>query len=442
MSTGKVTKRSVDALEAKERAELLWDSELTGFGVRAMPGGSKSYIFQYRMGGREAKTRRYTIGRHGSPWTAERARKEAERVSMLVRQGTDPVAATKLRRKESVELAFSAYVGTFVDGYLKLRWKQWQLGQGMLLREAVPVLASKPLPLITRADISPIWDRLRDRPAVARLTHATLRKLFRWAVSRGDLERSPLEGVEAPPPVPSRDRVLTDAEIRLVWTAAGDLGTSLASFYRLLILTGQRRDEVASADWSELNRGHAIWVLPAARTKNRMPHAVPLSHMALVAFDAVAGSENWPARGLVFSNNNRTPFSGFSKVKARIDALMLREVQMADPSAQLEPWRLHDLRRTLATGLQRLGVRFEVTEAVLSHISGARSGVAGVYQRHDWKEEKRVALDSWAMYVESLLHVPTPTAASITSATHNNTLKSSPVPGADATLPRELGSPT
>lgn len=397
MSTGRITKHVVDGLQAGAKDIFLWDNELRGFGVRVTSKGAKSYVFQFRMGGRESPSRRYTIGRHGSPWTPQTARKEAERVAILVRQGIDPVQADHERRMQAIDLAFESYVETFVQLYLQKRWKQWPLGAGVLRREAVPVLRRKPLPAIRRSDLSLIWDRLQDRPAIARLTHATLRKMFRWAVSRGDLERSPLEGVEPPPPVPSRDRVLSDEELSLIWRGSGELGFPFGPLLQLLILTGQRREEVASLDWKELDRHEALWTLPSVRAKNRKPHLVPLAFPAIDILDDISGDRRWPRAGLVFSTTGRTSPSGFSKAKKRLEEWM-EERDREDR----EPWRLHDLRRTVATGLQRLGVRFEVTEAVLNHVSGARGGLAGVYQRHDWRDEKTAALNSWAAHVLAL----------------------------------------
>ncbi|MBA3525874.1 MAG: site-specific integrase [Sphingomonas sp.] len=395
MPTSRITKQTVDRLEPGAKDKFLWHEELRGFGIRVTPNGSKSYVLQFRMGGREAPSRRYTIGRHGSPWTPQTARKEAERLLMLVHQGIDPIQANHERRRQAVDLAFNAYVETFVDLYLKKRWKHWILGAGVLRREAVTVLGRKALPSIKRSDVTPIWDRLQDRPAIARLTHATLRKLFRWAVSRGDVDRSPLDGVEAPPPVPARERVLCDRELGQVWCASELLGYPFAGLYRLLLLTGQRREEVAGLDWAELNRSEALWVLPSGRSKNKKPHLVPLSPLSLQVLDGIARGPHWPLKGLVFSTTGRGPVSGFSKAKARLEHF----IAQATGESAVEAWRLHDLRRTVATGLQRLGVRFEVTEAVLNHVSGSRSGIAGIYQRHDWREEKRTALDSWAAHI-------------------------------------------
>jgi integrase len=397
MPTGRITKRTVDALTPGRSDIFLWDETLRGFGLRLTPNGARSYVVQYRMGGRESPSRRYTIGSHGSPWTPETARREAERILIMVRQGTDPVHAKHERRRQAVDLAFDSYVASFAKLYLQRHWKDWRLGEGVLRREVIPVLRSQPLPRITRSDLTPIWDGLDDRPAVAKLTHATLRKLFRWAVTRGDIERSPMEGLPAPAGVPARDRVLSDEELALLWHGTRAIGRPFGPLFRLLMLTGQRREEVAGMDWSELDRSMSSWLIPGVRTKNRKAQLVPLSDLAIEVLDSVASSTAWPRTGYIFSTTGKTPVSGFSKAKRRLDEMMMEQL-----GERFSAWRAHDIRRTLATGLQRLGVRFEVTEAVLNHVSGARSGVAGVYQRYDWAAEKKAALDSWATHLSSI----------------------------------------
>jgi integrase len=399
MPTAHLSKSTIVAVRSAGRDVFLWDDELHGFGLRTTPSGSQSYVLQYRMGGREAPSRRYTIGKHGSPWTPQTARKEAERLLIMVRQGIDPAQAQHERRRQALDLAFNSYVESFIELYLKKRWKQWTLGAGVLRREAVPVLGRKPLPAIRRSDLSLISDRLQDRPAIARMTYATLRKLFRWAVSRGDLERSALEGMDAPPPLPARDRVLTDEEVAIIWRGCEELGFPFGPLHRLLLWTGQRREEVASLAWVELNRRERLWTLPSARAKNKKPHLVPLNRPAIELLDDLAGGADWPKTGLVFSTNGKSAPSGFSKAKRRLDDY----IRNASGDDIVEPWRVHDIRRTVATGLQRLGVRFEVTEAILNHSSGARGGIAGVYQRHDWAGEKRLALDEWADFLTHLI---------------------------------------
>jgi integrase len=417
MATGTITKRAVDALAGGAGTAFLWDDEVRGFGVRVTAAGAKSYVYQYRLGGREAAKKRATIGRHGSPWTPETARREAKRLAMMVGQGTDPAEYDRERRRQAVDLAFSGYVDTFVDGYLRTAWKDWRAGERLLTAEAVPVLKTKALPAIKRSDLAAVLDRVRDRPAVARLLHATLRKLFRWAESRGDVERSPVEGMTAPSAVAARDRVLSDPELALAWEASGGLGYPFGPLFRLLMVTGQRREEVGALAWSELDRVAATWTLPADRAKNGQAHIVPLSASAVDVIDQLArdvtgagegGKVEWPRKGLAFTTTGKTAASGHSRAKSRLDTAMakLDAKRAGEAGRDPEPvpaWRVHDLRRTVATGLQRLGVRFEVAEAVLNHVSGAKGGVAGVYQRHHWSDEKRAALDAWGRHVVALL---------------------------------------
>lgn len=271
---------------------------------------------------------------------------------------------------------------------------------------ATPVLGAKPLHEISRADIRAVLGRTKGKTATTRYLFAVLRRLFSWAVSQGDIDRSPITGMEPPPLPAARDRVLTDDELAMVWKAAGELGYPFGPFVRLLIVTGQRLDEVSHLDWSELDRASATWALPSTRTKNKVATIVPLSALAVEELDALAKrskrKDGWPKSGFVFSTTGKTAISGHSRAKRRLDKELAAAAKGAG-KAELAPWRFHDLRRTLATGLQRLGVRFEVTEAVLNHVSGSKSGVAGVYQRHDWGPEKRSALVSWSDHVAGLL---------------------------------------
>lgn len=397
MATGKVNKRSVDALKPGAAVSFLWDDDLKGFGVKVTPAGAVSYVLQYRLGGREAKTRRYSIGAHGSPWTPATARTEAERLAVLVAQGIDPGEADRKRRDDAVNLAFSAYADRF---HASCKGEGWRALVARCLRlHAKPVLASKALPAITKADVVAVFDAMpADQQANRRNVFAVLRRLFRWAIGRGDLERSPMEGMETPPAVKARDRWLSDDEIRRVWTAAPACHRCFGAIVRLLVVTGQRREEVTGLQWSELNRADRLWRLPGDRTKNGEPTTVPLSDLAMAELDRVAKGDKWPKRGRVFATSKGEAFTAHSKGKAKLDATIA-----ADGGDPLPAWRLHDLRRTLATGLQRLGVRFEVTEAVLNHVGSARAGVAGVYQRHDWKQEKRDALDAWGRHVSACL---------------------------------------
>ncbi len=399
----RITKSSIDAAQSGAKDILLWDDRLPGFGCKVTPTGAKVFVYQYRIGGRGSPARRYTIGKLG-PITVEQARREAEKLALKVAQGIDPQRVKAERARIAIDLAFSAYVERFHDAYLIKEWPASHRDALALLRRyAVPVLGNKPLIDITRKDITAVLAGADDKVATASLLFATLRRMMRWAVNQGDLDRSSMEGMDAPAKAPSRDRVLTADELRMVWQASGQLGYPFSHIIRLLILIGARREEVASLDWSELNREDAIWSLPSSRSKNGVAARQPLSKLAIAELDGLAqSSSRWPKAGLLFTTTGNTPSSGHSKAKTRLDH-EISKFAVQEGIAAPAPWRIHDLRRTLATGLQRLGVRFEVTEAVLNHVSGSKSGVAGIYQRHDWADEKRAALQAWSDHVERLL---------------------------------------
>lgn len=397
MATGKITKRTLDALQANAVAGFLWDEDLKGFGLKITSGGSASYVVQYRMGGREAKTRRYTIGGHGSPWTPATAREEASRMLMLVAQGVDPVEADKQRRREAVDLAFSNYADRFAGSCTGKGWTT--LVKRSLRLHIKPALRDKPLPTITRQDVVSVFDAMpNEQAANRRNVFAVLRRLFRWAISRGDIAHSPMEGMETPPAVKARERWLSDGELARVWTHAPRCHRCFGPIVRLLIVTGQRREEIAGLHWTELNRPEREMRLTGDRTKNGEPTTIPLNDLAVAELDRVAGGDSWPKRGRVFPTSTGAAFTAYHKGKTKLDKLL-----SDDGGDDVAPWRLHDLRRTLATGFQRLGVRFEVTEAVLNHLGGSRAGVAGIYQRHDWREEKRDALKVWNDHISKAI---------------------------------------
>ena len=237
--------------------------------------------------------------------------------------------------------------------------------------------AGKPLSVITRANIHALLDEIVDRgsPIAANRSLGAIRPLFRWAVERDIIKASPCEGVRPPAPPKERDRVLSDEELRLVWQAAGKLGYPFGDVTRLLILLGQRRDEVAGMTWTELDLEASLWTLPPGRVKNAKGHVVPLSCMAREILVALPRIES--EAGFLFTQTGKTHVVGFGKAKERLDRLI------TDDGKSLPPWVLHDLRRTMATGCAGLGVAPQVVEAVLNHRSGTIRGVAAVYNRYD-----------------------------------------------------------
>lgn len=405
MTVGKVTADSVKALRSPDKdgpLEFLWDDKLAGFGVKATPGGAKVYVLQYRMGGRGHKTKRYTIGREGSPWRAASARQEAERLLILVKQGVDIAGTARDKKRVAVELAFKDYVKTFADTTLKREWpKSWKEAKRCLELHASAHLKEKPLPDVTADDIRRLLRRLDDRPATKRNLFAALSFMFNKSVKEGVIADSPLKVIDPPSPVADRDRTLNDDELRWLWKALESEAEPYRGIVEELLLTGQRRNEVAALPWSELNRDRREWHLPGSRTKNGCDNIIPLTDRMVGRLDAVADDEKWPKSGLVRSSREGTVVSGWSKLKRRLDKEMAKAAKKA--GATLEPWKLHDLRRTVATNLQRLGVRHEVVEHLLNHREKARTGISKVYQTHDFKPEKLKALERWEAELDRIV---------------------------------------
>jgi integrase len=254
----------------------------------------------------------------------------------------------------------------------------------------LPAFGSRRVQDISRRDIIALLDSIVDdrKPITANRTLATLSKMFSWCVERSIIEVSPCIGVKRPAPEVSRERVLGDEELRLIWQAAERLGYPFGTFAQLLILTGQRRNEVGWMCWSEIT--NTLWTIPSARTKNGRTHEVPLSRAAqalLAKTPRIAGGD------YVLTTTGTMPIKGFGVPKRKIDELAPIAVR----------WTFHDLRRTLASGMARLGVNLPVIEKVLNHTGGSFAGVAGIYQRHDFAGEKRGALELWAQHVLTLV---------------------------------------
>lgn len=439
MATGKITKDSVEAVPvpATGKREHLWDDTLKGFGVMVTDKGVRSYIIQYRIGGRGSDTRRVTIGKHGSPWTAKTARDRAAELLEQVRRKVDPfdaqraaIAETRARKeREKAEavvasrLGFSVFADRFVDKFAKVKQpRSWQDTESIVRRDLKPFFGDKPLPAIVSADIVELLDKVHERgDAAAIKAYKALRSLFGYAVDKEKRHMSPatspMLGIKPPAKIDVRQRTLSDTELRLVWIAAGAFGYPYTPLIRLLILTGQRLREIAEAPWSEFDLGKRQWLIPPERTKNRQPTLVPLSDSAveiLKGLPVIQRKED-PKTGVrpppfLFTTTAETPISGFSKAKARLDR-MIAEVAKKALEAGRDPvvvagWRLHDLRRSFGNGLQRIGIKTEVIESALNHVSGTKSGIVGVYQTYKYEAEVRSAMDAWAGHIARMLSPP------------------------------------
>jgi len=410
MAAGKITKRTVDALKPEKRDAFLWDIDCRGFGVKRTPAGKAVFLVQYRMhGGRSSKTKRYTIGPMGV-WTPDSARDEAERLLRSVAQGVDPVAEKKRKRLEARELAFNAYADRFIANGRSRRGDKWADRTRGFVKSVVdlhlkPALGDTPVPEISRTDALRLLDNIPgNQSALRRNCFVVLRRILNWAVSREDITINPLAGMEAPASVESRNRVLDDDEIIALFKGSQSVAYPFGPFVRLLTITGQRRNEVAGMDWRELSRTDATWLVPSSRTKNGMENLLPLPRIAIDELDELAGGETWPKRGLIFSTTGETSISGYSKGKRRIDAAMLEYLKEEDDTAELDAWRYHDLRRTMATCMQKLAILPGVIEACKNRLAGrSKAGSASTYQRHDYAPEKREAMDKWGGFLTALL---------------------------------------
>lgn len=405
----KINKRTVDASVAGQAGDLwIWDTEIMGFGVRVRPNGRKSYIVEYRpgSGGRVSPKRRYTIGQHGSPWTPDTARDEARRILSLVAAKHDPVAERSLARGR--DIATVAEVSAeFIEKYAKRRQRSWRETERVLQKEVTPAFGNKPIGDVTRQDVLRLLDRIADRgPIMANRTLAYTRRLFGWACERGYIDQNPCAGLPPPGEAKSRDRVLDDMELLEVWRAAEEVGSVWEPLIKMLILTAQRRNEVAEMCWSEIDFSNAIWSLPANRTKGKRAHEVPLCRTAIEILSSIPrsiqgdGNGNSAGSSFVLTTTGRTPVSGFSKAKKAIDEVILKRRLMSDVDAnQMPRWTFHDLRRTATTGMARLGIHPHIADAILNHQEGAIRGVAAIYNRHAYLDERRRALHAWEAYV-------------------------------------------
>ncbi len=401
----KITKQLVDKSWPQEKAIWIWDTEVKGFGLRVFPSGRKSYVVEYRpgQGGRRAPKRRYTIGPHGSPWTPETARKKAVEVLADVTKGGDPSLDRRTARHPSQE-TLEYFVETFIERYAKLTQKSWQETERALKRELLPGLAKRKLTEITKRDIALVIDRIAAHaPTMANRTFAYVRRFFNWCVEQGFMDVSPTVGLKAPSANKERDRILSDRELLAVLQSLEKVGPLWSAAYKILILTAQRKNEVLGMAWSELDFDDMLWKIPGDRTKNGRSHEVPITSSLVEIISNIPQIEG---SKYVFSNTGKAPMADQSRIKREIDEEIAKGRNIAsslDADLNRMPhWTVHDLRRTATTGMARLGIQPHVADALLNHKSGTVSGVAAVYNRYAYLDERRKALETWIEHVEKL----------------------------------------
>jgi integrase len=384
------------------------DGKVSGLYLVVQPSGAKSWAVRYRAAGQPKKL---TLGPYPAIALAT-ARKRAQEAIGDIAGGKDPSAEKKASRaatraeRAAEDNRLDRIAAFYVDLYVKRKvGKAWGKEIERLFRvEIIPKLGDKPIGAVTKPDIRDLLDTIVDRgsPITANRTFATLRQLFNWALDRDLINASPMPK-SAPALETARARVLSDEEVRLAWRAFEQVGWPFGTIGKLLLLTGARRDEIAEGTWGEIDFEAKAWTIPATRTKNQEAHEIPLSGIALEILKGLPQLAGKP--GFVFTTTGLSPVSGFSKAKRAVDAAVIGFLKedRHDNGKALPHWTLHDLRRTLATNLQRLSIRLEVTEAVLNHTSGSRAGIVGVYQRYKYTVEKRQALDAWARRLDAIV---------------------------------------
>ena len=395
-----LTVRTIDTLATPETRREVPDGLVNGLYLVLQPSGARSWAVRYRNAA--GTPRKHTLGSYPAI-DLKSAREVAQSAFVEVARGGDPAAAKKAARaganaptdRDLVEKV----VDQFIERYAKTNTKAETAAENkrMLEREVVKPWRGRRLGDITRADVHDLLDAIVDRgsPVAANRILAALRRMCGWAVERGIITSSPCDKVKPPTAERSRDRVLSDDELRRLWIATDAIGWPFRDLVRLLMLTGQRRDEIGRMRWSEIDLDAALWTIPKERAKNGQAHLVPLSAPAVAIIKAlprIGGGKE--AGDYVFTVTGKTAVSGFSNAKERLDKLM---------GEGTPAWVFHDLRRTAATGMARLGTLPHVVEAVLNHISGSKAGVAGIYNRAAYSEEKRHALDAWGGFVERLV---------------------------------------
>jgi integrase len=394
-------------VEDGKKDRLVFDAACPGLGVRVTAKGTRTFLAQWTDPATKRKVRE-PLGLWGN-LTIEQAREAVRARLGAVAKGIDPKAERSRRRTEAereraeAALTFDALIEEWNVLHLAHRRERYRAEAVRAIRHAFSDFLKRPAARITKADAVNALDALvrNGKAAMAGRTLAYARAAFQWAHKRGKVPANPFQGLPISTNTTARERVLSDAEIAEVWAAAGTLGYPFGPFFRLAMLTLQRRTEVAGMRWSEMTDDLSQWTLSGPRMKSGRPHDVHLPQAARAILRELPRVEGCD---YVFSTTGRTSISGMSKAKAVLDAAIMQAraeaaAQAGHKPGPLNPWRIHDLRRTGVSVLARLGFDSIVADKLLAHQPTKLLGVAAVYQRHDFARERAAALDAWAAHV-------------------------------------------
>jgi integrase len=387
----KLTTKFIENVKPADSRREIPDSGCRGLFLIVQPTGRKAWAVRYRF---EGKTRKLTLD---AGLSLAAARQAATAALRELEQGRDP-AALKFEAQAAAETAaadrkrdtIEHLARLFIEQHAKRKTRKnsWRQTEHVFDNIVLPAWRGRVVHDIARRDIRELVENVAvDRPIMANRALGHISKFFNWLLERDIIAASPCAGIKPPAKENARERMLSDVEIKALWHACDGIGGAAGPAVKLMLLTGQRCGEVVGMKRSEISGD--VWTLPPERTKNKMRHEVPLSAQALAIIDAIPAIDE----DFVFTTSVTKRLGNMSRAKTLLDAQMKPK----------QPWVLHDLRRTAASGMAALGIRLPTIEKCLNHQSGSFRGIVRVYQRHEYAAEKRDALTRWGNHVEQLV---------------------------------------
>lgn len=394
----KLTARMLETLKPPSRRMDLADEEVPGLALRVTPHGARTWAIRYRVeGGRRGRLRRLTLGAYPALGLAAARKKARRALNTVAATGADPAADKKTARLGDT---IADLAKEYISKHAKLHKKSWRDDDRFLDVEILPAWRNRKVKDITRRDVRELIEGIADRgaPISANRCLALVRKMLNFAIAKDWIDANPAALMPKPGAERSRERVLTDDEIRLVWAACETERPAMCALLRLRLMTAQRGGELAQLRWTDIEDG---WLtLPGSVTKNKRPHRVPLTAPAAALIEGVPRLADCD---FVFGGRSgNRPLGDAKKAGQRIGAVVVKQLQKIDPEVERFDFRGHDLRRTASTKMAEAGISQADIAKVLNHAEGGPRATA-VYNRYAYDKEKRIALETWGRVLATIL---------------------------------------